>query len=89
MGLAASTFPALSADELEVFVTEGTAPSVIKHATRASSANMFGALNTLTALNGMTVTEATFVSGNACELYFSADRTGGMGGRDIWVASRL
>ena len=77
--------PVVTPDELEIFMNLG---NVIYHASRASTGVAFGPLTTLDGLPGPVVAQATYVSADGCDLYYSADRAGGQGGRDIWMASR-
>jgi len=74
------------ADDLEIFIQDFMGP--IRHATRASVAQSFSALEDVGALvNDGSLNVAPSVSADGRELYFSSDR-GGAAQRQLWVASR-
>jgi len=86
--------PVLSADGLEIFFASNraqgsTGRNDIWHATRATTADGFGAPAMLSELSGTTSEDfPTWVSADRCTLLITSDRAGGNGSYDIWIATR-
>lgn len=84
--------PVLSSDELQLFFETNRAGSLggvdIYLATRASIAGAFGTATNLSAINTTGNEWPNWISPDGCNLYFTADRTGGAGGYDVWLAAR-
>lgn len=84
--------PVVSPDGLTLYFTSyrngGTGSSDIWVASRASTGDPFGIATNVTELNTTMAEWPTWISNDGCRLYFGSDRGGGMGGHDLWVATR-
>jgi Tol biopolymer transport system component len=80
------TAPAVTADERTIAFARG---GDIYLATRSSAADGFGTATAIAGLADPAVREApTWISPDACHLYLQSDAPGGMGGIDLYMASR-
>ncbi len=85
----------VSDDELTVYVASSRTDLGAKgkldvlRATRTSSAAPFGPLTNVAELNTAADDRVTWISPDACRVYFDATRSGGSGASDIWVAERF
>lgn len=88
----ADSDPVVSPDGLTLYFTsyrQGSAGSSdIWVASRASTADPFGTATNVAELNTTVAEWPTWISNDGCRLYFGSDRGGGMGGHDLWVATR-
>ena len=86
------TDPVVSPDELTLYFTSyrqgGAGSSDIWVATRASTGDPFGTATNVAELNTAMAEWPTWISNDGCRLYFGGDRAGGIGGHDLWVATR-
>jgi Tol biopolymer transport system component len=87
-------FPVVSADELTIYWAStrtdygGAGDEDIYVATRTSTSNAFSGIKRLTSVSSTDRDGPTWVSPDGCRLYVSSIRTGSLGGRDLYVASR-
>lgn len=84
--------PVVSADGLTLFFSSQRVPTLggfdIWVATRANALGAFGDLVHLDALSSPSTDVALWYSPDECRLYVGADRDGGAGGRDVYLATR-
>lgn len=66
----------------------GTGAFDIWTASRTSAANPFSSLHAVTELNSASNDIPTFLTPDRCTLYLQSDRPGGVGGYDIYVATK-
>jgi hypothetical protein len=83
------TFLRLSSDELTAYFAHQNPDEMLYVATRPSTTAPFSAPATLTITgNGTLETTSPTVTADGLTLYFTSSRTGTLGGRDIWRATR-
>lgn len=84
--------PSLSVDMLTLYYTsfrsDGVGMSDIWMARRANPKSPFAAPQNPSELNTVNREESPWVAADGLVMYFISDRTGGMGGADIWWATR-
>lgn len=84
--------PTLTPDELTIFFNSdrpgGSGGADIWYATRANPADPFGQPQPVPNVNSPAFDGAPDISADGRALYFHSDRAGGVGGFDIWLASR-
>jgi hypothetical protein len=81
--------PSLSADGLTLyFAQSGSGQHDLYRATRPDRGVTFSTPIALTALNTDDDEGTPFISSDGLRLYFHANRAGGLGGRDLYVATR-
>jgi Tol biopolymer transport system component len=84
--------PVVSPDGLTLYFTsyrtETAGSSDIWVASRASTGDPFGTATNVAELNTAAAEWPTWISNDGCRMYFGSDRGGGMGGHDLWVATR-
>ncbi len=87
--------PVVTSDELTVYwatnrsdVDAGTGDFDIWTGTRASAASQFSGLHAVTELNSSASERPSFITADGCTLYLSSTRAGGIGGEDIYVATK-
>jgi Tol biopolymer transport system component len=79
----------LSADELTiVFSSTRSGGGDLYIATRSNRKSAFSAPDSLYGINGATREDRAALSNDGLTIYFVSDRTGGLGDKDIWVATR-
>jgi WD40-like Beta Propeller Repeat len=79
--------PVLSADELTMFYTDGNATDVLA-STRTSKGDMFGTGVPVANVNSTANDIPVALTNDGCVLYIRSQRSGGLGGYDIWEAHR-
>lgn len=84
--------PSLSNDRLTIYFMSdrsgGAGDSDIWYATRPSTTDPFGAPENLAVVNTGAMEASPSISADGLTLYFNSDRSGGLGGQDIWQATR-
>jgi Tol biopolymer transport system component len=89
---AIDTDPTVSADELTLLFSTNRATNGGAHdlwmATRASRAEPFGQPSPVTEVNSDVTEMGPFLSADGATLYWSSDRPGGLGGLDLYQATR-
>ena len=85
-----SSDPTLPADELEILFSRSCSGGAwhIWHATRTDPSAPFGAPESLTVVNSTANDLDPHISRDGLELYFSSNRSGGLGGYDLWHTTR-
>ncbi len=81
----------LTHDQLGVYFASdrpGVPGQDIWYASRSSTAEAFGNLTNVAALDTQQVELPQWISADNCVFVFSSDRPGGMGSTDLWTASR-
>jgi Tol biopolymer transport system component len=82
-------WPAISADGLELFFALNVAGITrIATASRSAPSAAFGPVRPVTELDGPGGEADPFLTPDGTTLYFGADRPGGPGGYDLFVATR-
>jgi hypothetical protein len=79
--------PVLSADELTLYSSNGMGDDVLA-ATRADRNTPFGAGTPVNNVNSASDDWPVYVTSDDCVMYLASNRTGGLGGTDIWMATR-
>jgi Tol biopolymer transport system component len=84
--------PTLTDDQLEIYFNSnragGLGNSDIWMATRSTTTDPFGAITNVAELNSIDLDSTPEVSGDGLTIYFSSTRPGGLGNKDIWLATR-
>jgi hypothetical protein len=84
--------PTLTADRLEIFFKSSRPGGLGNHDIWRSKRTAIGlawpAPTAVTELNAASDDTSPEVSGDGLTIWFSSDRAGGLGGRDLWVATR-
>ncbi len=79
--------PVLSADELTLYYTDGAQTDIFE-ATRATKNAAFDVGVPVANINSTANDAPMFLSFDGCVLYLASNRSGGVGGMDIWQAAR-
>lgn len=85
--IAISSAPVLTADELTMFYAQGNGVDILV-STRALKSAPFGTGVPVPNVNSPMDDQPVALSHDGCVLYISSARSGGLGGRDVWQATR-
>jgi hypothetical protein len=83
--------PVVSSDGLRLYFASDRVGSMgydIYLSSRARKVEPFGAPAPIAELNTPALEQPDWISPDECTLYFRSNRPGGMGGRDVWRATR-
>ena len=82
--------PMLAADGAWLYYSVQTATrgQEIFRASRSGTATVFSNAQAVANVNGSTLDSTPFLTADQLTLYFSSDRAGGLGNRDLWAATR-
>jgi hypothetical protein len=79
---------ALSRDELTMYSSNGIGTDILS-ATRGDTSGSFGTGVPVNNVNSAQTDFPVYITRDNCILYFASTRPGGLGGTDIWMATRL